>query len=91
MPPALEILVRHTPEAGPVDWDVMIVGYDFSLVTPEEVLAWIRIQPCAGASFEPQEPLAMGVPAHLERLQWAACAEATGSVPRPGHLRWQRA
>ncbi|HJU83531.1 MAG TPA: hypothetical protein VJ600_04925 [Holophagaceae bacterium] len=84
--PWLDILHRQTP--GPLGWDDILVGHDFAFLAPEEIQAWVRSAPITG---EAASRLASLRPDGLEGFEpalWAACAEATGKVPRPGDRRW---
>lgn len=73
---------------GPLDWDDLVVGYDFGCLTALEIqqetsgdgTALQRLRTLEGAALITFE-------AHF----WAACAEAVGKTPRPGSLRWSQA
>lgn len=91
MSSALNLLIRHTPEAGPVGWDEVITGDDLGLLAPGDVLTWLRLQAGPGEVLARPDAPGSDAATRLERIHWAACAAATGSVPRPGHLRWHRA
>ncbi len=73
---------------GSLNWDDLVAGYDFGLLSsleiqsqaPGEGLAVQRLRALEGSALLTFE-------AHL----WAACAEAQGVTPRPGSLRWAQA
>jgi hypothetical protein len=85
----LALLERQVQEG--IGWDEVVVGHDFGLLGVAEIQEWLR-------SRTPEGPLvadlaAMEAPRTLrfEEALWAACAEATGKVPRPGGRRWAHA
>lgn len=83
------VFKRFNP--GPVGWEDIVVGYDFSFLEPQEIQAWALEMGFAGeavAALVQLEGLRLlDFEAHL----WRACAEQTGTTPRPGNLRWIRA
>lgn len=83
------VFKRFNP--GPVGWEDIVVGYDFSFLEPQEIQAWVREMGFTGeavAALSDLEGLRLlDFEAHL----WRACAEQTGKTPRPGNLRWIRA
>lgn len=87
----ISILNRQPWASGPIGWDEIIVGYDFSLLAPREIQDWAR-------DLAGQSPLCQALVAldgkgleGFEAALWEACAQCTGKVPRPGCLRWIRA
>ncbi len=84
--PWLDILLRQSH--GPLGWDDILVGHDFAFLTPQEIQAWVREQPILGEAASRLASLRADELADFEPALWAACAEATGRVPRPGDRRW---
>jgi hypothetical protein len=87
----ISLLERQSGTCEAIGWDEIVVGYDFGLLGPGEIRAWLLERGC-------QEPacLALGTLdgpdlLRFEETLWAACAESTGKVPRPGGKRWARA
>lgn len=72
-------------------WDDVIVGYDFGLLRPAEIQAWILARGEAGPACAALTALTGEMPAEFEALLWKAGAEATGKAPRPGATRWSLA
>ncbi len=91
MSPWFALLLRQTPEAGPVGWDEIITGQDFGILSAEEILAWVRSRPSSGEAHDRLAALEGEGVLRLEEHLWAACTEATGRTPRPGNRRWERA
>lgn len=84
MPPLDAFRTLH----GEPTWDDLVTGHDFGFLTPTDIQdrvtgegpAALRLRTLAGEALRTFE-------AHL----WAACAEASGKVPRPGSTRWSAA
>ena len=74
---------------APIGWDELVVGYDFGLLAPAEILGWVREQAFEGPLCG--ELAALENSLRFEEALWAACGEATGKVPRPGGKRWAAA
>ncbi|HJW72436.1 MAG TPA: hypothetical protein VJ486_06220 [Geothrix sp.] len=85
MTPATSPLEAFLIHMGPFTWDDLVTGYDFGLLTAQEIqveapgvgLAVQRLRALSGSGLFTFE-------AHL----WAACVEAVGKTPRPGSSRW---
>jgi hypothetical protein len=75
----------------PIGWDEMVVGHDFGLLAPREIQDWALEQGFQGPCCRQLEALEGEGLARFEEMLWAACAECTGKVPRPGGNRWARA
>lgn len=70
---------------GSPSWEDIITGYDFGLLNPSEIQAWVTEQGPAAQRLRALTDAALETfEAHL----WAACAEAIGKTPRPGSTRW---
>jgi len=71
-------------------WDDLVSGYDFGLLGPAEIQAWVRPRwdgPAARRLADLEGP-------GLERFEaalWEAATEAAGKAPRPGGTRWAAA
>lgn len=89
--PWLPLLLRQSGPGFQPSWDDLVVGYDFGLLTDLDIQGWLRAQPGAGPACDALVELAGEGLAGFERALWAAAAEATGKVPRPGGQRWARA
>ena len=85
-----EVLRMHasTPMLSPLGWEEIIAGYDFGLLTPEVILAWVRDLSLEGPAGQQLAGLRADDLLHFEEYLWAACLEATGSLPRPGTQKW---
>ena len=85
----ISLLARQS--TTPIGWDEVVVGHDFGLLLPEEIQRWALEQGfqtpgCLELAALDGERLS-----RFEESLWAACAECTGKVPRPGGNRWARA
>lgn len=87
----LSLLQRQLPPEAPLDWSDLVVGYDFGLLTPAEVQAWVRENGPETPACRSLAGLEGGALEGFEPCLWEACAEATGRVPRPGGRRWAHA
>jgi hypothetical protein len=85
------LLARQTLDGAPIGWEEMVVGHDFGLLGPEEIQAWARDQVDPGPCCRDLAALEGEGLERFEQALWAACAESTGKVPRPGGKRWARA
>jgi len=87
----LALLERQSAVGQPIGWDEIVVGHDFGLLDIGEIQAWLRARGPAGPLGEElfafSEHRAIG----FEKALWAACAEASGKVTRPGGKRWAAA
>jgi hypothetical protein len=89
--PWLAILERQCPAGDPPGWDDVLAGHDFSLLPNEEIQRWAASRPNPGPAARALAGLAGDDLAGFEVALWAAVAEAAGSTPRPGSVRWARA
>jgi hypothetical protein len=81
-----------TPQAPHgLEWEDVIAGYDFNLLPPTEIQAWIRQSGFSGPLCCQLSQLSMEGLLHFEETLWAACVEATGALPRPGTQKWASA
>jgi hypothetical protein len=88
----LPLLVRQIPsEAEPPSWDEMLVGYDFGLLGPAEIQAWVRSQAFPHEACRILVDLEGEALEGFEKALWVAITEATGKAPRPGGMRWAKA
>lgn len=85
------LLARQSQGGAPIGWDEMVVGHDFGLLGPEEIQDWVRARGCQGPACQALAGLAGAGLEQFEGALWAACAEDSGRVPRPGGKRWARA
>jgi hypothetical protein len=85
----IELLKRQTP--GPIGFDEIVVGYDFGLLSPPEIQAWVAVQATNGPLCRQLVNLDETRMECFEASLWAACNEATGKTPRPGGRRWSAA
>lgn len=73
---------------GPVSWEDVIVGYDFSFLEALDIQTWVREMGFSGEAVEAllalEGPRLLDFEAHL----WRACAEQRGKTPRPGNIHW---
>jgi hypothetical protein len=87
----ISLLTRQSRNNAPVGWDEMVVGHDFGLLGIAEIQQWVREQGFQGPSCLRLAALEGDLLARFEEMLWAACAECTGKVPRPGGNRWAKA
>ena len=81
-------LFRHHAPL-PFGWCEVVVGYDFGLLTIDEIQDWVRSVTFQGREAERLAELDGPDLLRFEETLWAACREGTGQrVPRPGHQRW---
>lgn len=84
---ALELLRRHTSLS--FGWGEVVAGYDFGILSVQEIQDWVRSTAPLGPEAEKVVRLEGPDLLRFEESLWAACIEATGTgVPRPGHERW---
>jgi len=76
---------------APIGWDELVVGYDFGLLSPQEIQGWVGEQAFRGPLRQELATLEGDRTLRFEEALWAACGEATGKVPRPGGKRWAAA
>ena len=84
-------LLARQSRTTPIGWDEMVVGHDFGLLSPREIQDWTLEQGFQGPCCQLLVALEGERLARFEEALWAACAECTGKVPRPGGNRWGRA
>jgi hypothetical protein len=87
----IALLARQSRSNAPIGWDEMVVGHDFGLLAPREIQDWALRQGFQGPCCQQLVALAGEGLTRFEEILWAACAECTGKVPRPGGNRWGRA
>ena len=87
----LSLLERQVGADAPIDWDDLVVGHDFGFLGIEEIQEWVQGQHPLGPLGRALSELSQAEAFRFEETLWAACAEATGKVPRPGGRRWARA
>jgi len=85
----ISLLARQS--TTPIGWDEVVVGHDFGLLLPDEIQRWILEQGFQGPCCQELAALEGERLSRFEENLWAACAECTGKVPRPGGNRWARA
>jgi hypothetical protein len=84
---ALERPPRHLP--WPLGWAEVVVGYDFGILSIQEIQAWAKSLAAPGQAVARLASLQGIGLVRFEEALWAACREGTGCrVPRPGHQRW---
>ena len=76
---------------GAITWTDVVAGYDFGLLTPEMVCAWVEAQPRLGEAGRRLLRLEGDEALTFEARMWEACAEHLGRVPRPGERSWAAA
>nr|WP_320131797.1 hypothetical protein [uncultured Holophaga sp.] len=86
----IRIFTRHLEPGAELSWEDLLVGYDFSLVSPLTLLAWAAEQAGKGPALQTFQAMRPDDPG-FEAALWEACMETSGTLPRPGHLRWERA
>ena len=86
--PWLTALAQRTPEYGEVGWLEVVVGYDFNLLAPAEIQHWLRMRGVRGEAGAALVGLAGEGMLDFGLRLWEACAEETGTVPRPGARAW---
>jgi hypothetical protein len=82
----LNLLLRRTP--GPIQWEDVIVGHDFTLLNDEDVLAWVDAHGVEGENTQRLKDLCEEDKPYFLKLLRGACQEATGRIPRPGSHAW---
>jgi hypothetical protein len=87
----ISLLERQSRGNAPVGWDEIVVGHDFGILAPAEIQGWVLDQAVPGPQAHRLAWLAGADLAGFEEVLWAACAESTGKVPRPGGRRWSAA
>ena len=87
----IALLERQAQPGQPVGWDDLVVGYDFGLVGPERLQAWVRAGNWDGGACRRLAALEGAGLDRFEEALWAAATEATGKAPRPGGQRWAKA
>ena len=85
----ISLLARQS--TTPIGWDEVVVGHDFGLLLPDEIQRWILEQGFQGPCCQELAALEGERLSRFEENLWAACAECTGKVPRPGGNRWAKA
>ena len=85
----ISLLARQS--TTPIGWDEVVVGHDFGLLLPEEIQRWALEQGFQGPGCQELAALDGERLSRFEESLWAACAECTGKVPRPGGNRWAKA
>jgi hypothetical protein len=85
----ISLLARQSATA--IGWDEVVVGHDFGLLLPDEIQRWALEQGFQGPGCLELAALDGERLSRFEESLWAACAECTGKVPRPGGRRWARA
>lgn len=88
-----EVLRMHSsgPVLVPTEWEEIIAGYDFGLLTPGAILTWARDLDLPGPAGQRFLRMKEDDLEHFEESMWAACLEATGGLPRPGTQKWAEA
>jgi len=74
-----------------LDWEDVITGYDFDILLPAEIQAWVRRCGSPGPLSHRLTQLSGEALLQFEESLWAACVEATGTLPRPGTQKWATA
>jgi len=87
----IALLERQSSAFAPIGWDEVVVGHDFGLLGPAEIQGWARERGFEGPCCVRLAGLEGEGLTRFEEALWAACAECTGKVPRPGGNRWGRA
>jgi len=85
----ISLLARQS--TTPIGWDEVVVGHDFGLLLPDEIQRWALEQGFQGPGCQELAALDGERLSRFEESLWAACAECTGKVPRPGGNRWAKA
>ena len=85
----ISLLARQS--TTPIGWDEVVVGHDFGLLLPDEIQRWALEQGFQGPGCRELAALDGEGLSRFEESLWAACAECTGKVPRPGGNRWAKA
>jgi hypothetical protein len=85
MTPATSPLEAFLIHLGALTWDDLVTGYDFGLLTSQEIQAEA---PGTGLAVQRLRALSGSGLSTFEAHLWAACAEAEGKTPRPGSSRW---
>lgn len=85
MTPATSPLEAFLIHMGALTWDDLVTGYDFGLLTAQEIQAEA---PGIGLAVQRLRTLSGPGLATFEAHLWAACVEAVGKTPRPGSSRW---
>jgi hypothetical protein len=85
--------MRSNPSgaAEAIGWAEVVVGYDFSLLSPEDVVDWVRAQGFPGEACARLLALSGEALLSFEARMWEACTECFGRVPRPGESVWAQA
>ena len=86
--PGMTTLARRTPEYGDIGWIEVVVGYDFSLLGPQDIQRWLRLRGARGEAGARMIALAGDDLLDFGFMMWEACAEEIGEVPRPGARAW---
>jgi len=85
MTPVTSPLEAFLIHIGSLTWDDLVTGYDFGLLTAQE----IQVEaPGLGPAVQRMRSLHGLELFDFEASLWAACAEAMGKTPRPGSTRW---
>jgi len=78
-----------TPQASSsLEWEDVIVGYDFNILVPADIQAWVRQSGFPGPLCSQLSQLSNEGLLQFEETLWAACLEASGALPRPGTQKW---
>lgn len=84
-------LALWTSDFGPAGWPEVVAGYDFGLLGTADIQRWLRRRGVRGEAGAALLALSGARLVDFEATLWAACAEETGAVPRPGSRAWSRA
>lgn len=87
----MALLQRQSRADEPITWNEVVVGYDFGLLKPLDIQAWVSSHGFHGAACERLVRLEGAGLDRFEEALWEACRECTGKLPRPGGLRWSAA
>jgi hypothetical protein len=74
----------------PIQWEDVIVGFDFGLLEKEDVLDWIHRQRQSGYAIQRMDPISGNDLLHFEVFLRVACEKDIGRVPRIGNQAWMR-
>ncbi len=89
--PPLPVFLSTWGHLGGLSWEDRILAYDFGLLAPGELLAWL--DPCDLAHAEVQDLVQRGTRGEpdFEAALWRTCKDLSGRLPRPGSQGWDRA
>lgn len=87
----MALLQRQSQANEPITWNEIVVAYDFGLLKPNDIQAWVSSHGFHGEACGRLVRLAGESLERFEETLWDACRECTGKLPRPGGTRWSAA